>query len=113
MREQLGNADFLDRLAPADYHLARARHCDLPDHPYVHLVYQNEVREISIYLRRSDAELPGAAVESVNGCALHAAAINKFEIAGFRSQRYTVLVVSDLPRVESLRLARELAKQIN
>jgi hypothetical protein len=109
-REELGNADFLDKLAPADYHLARARHCDLPDHhAYVHLVYESDVREISIYVRRSDNELPGATVETVNGCGLHAAAINKFEIAGFQSQRYTILVVSDLPRAESLRIARNAA----
>ena len=36
-------------------------------------------------------------------------AINKFEIAGYQSQRYTVLVVSDLPRAESLRIARNAA----
>jgi anti-sigma factor RsiW len=112
VREQLGDADFLDRLAPADYHLTRARVCDLPDKAYVHLVYKNDAREISIYLRRKDAELPGATVETVNGCALHAANSNKLEIAGFQSQRYTVLVVSDLPRAESLRLAREAARQI-
>ena len=58
------------------------------------------------------AELPGATVETVNGCALHATAINKFEIAGVQSQRFTVLVVSDLPRAESLRLAGEVARQI-
>ncbi len=79
---------------------------DLPNKTYVHLVYKNDVREISIYLRRKDTELPGATVETVNGCALHAAAINKFEIAGFQSQRYTVLVVSDLPRAKSLNIAR-------
>ena len=33
----------------------------------------------------------------------------KFEIAGFQSQRYTVLVVSDLPRAESLSIARNAA----
>ena len=55
------------------------------------------------------AELPGATVETVNGCALHATAINKFEIAGFQSQRYTVLVVSNLPRAESLNIARNAA----
>jgi hypothetical protein len=48
-------------------------------------------------------------VETVNGCALHAAAINKFEIAGFQSQSYTVLVVSDLPGAESLRITRNAA----
>ena len=107
--QQLGDADFLDKLAPARYRLTRARLCDLPDKAYVHLVYKNDAREISIYLRRKDAELPGATVETVNGCALHATAINKFEIAGFQSQRYTVLVVSDLPRAESLRIARNAA----
>ena len=106
VRQQLGDADFVDKLAPADYHLTRARICDLPDKAYVHLVYKNDAREISIYVRRKDVELPGAPVETVNGCALHATAINKFEIAGFQSQKYTVLVVSDLPRAESLRLAR-------
>ena len=109
VRQQLDDADFLDKLAPAGYHLTRARLCDLPDKAYVHLVYKNDGREISIYVRRKDAELPGATVETVNGCALHATAINKFEIAGFQSQRYTVLVVSDLPRAESLRIARNAA----
>jgi len=109
VRLQLGDADFLDKLAPAGYHLTRARLCDLPDKSYVHLVYKNDVREISIYLRRKDVALPGATVETVNGCALHATAINKFEIAGFQSQRFTVLVVSDLPRAESLRIARNAA----
>ena len=109
VRQQLGDADFLDKLAPADYQLTRARLCDLPDKAYVHLVYKNDVGEISIYLRRKDTELPGATVETVNGCALHAAASNKLEIAGFQSQRYTILVVSDLPRAESLRIARNAA----
>ena len=113
VRQQLGDAEFLDKLAPADYHLTRARVCDLPDKAYVHLVYKNDVREISIYLRRKDAELPGATVETVNGCALHVTAINKFEIAGFQSQKYTVLVVSDLPRTESLRIARNAALNLN
>jgi Putative zinc-finger len=109
VRQEIGDTDFLDSLTPAGYHLARAQHCDLGDKRFVHLVYRNEVREISIYVRHREAELPGAAVEMVNGCALHAEAINKFEIAGFQSQRYTVLVVSDLPRAESLRIARNAA----
>src|SRR5436305_13005083 len=112
VRQQLGDAELLDKLTPAGYHLTRASLCDLPDKAYVHLVYKNDAREISIYVRRNDAELPGTTVETVNGCALHATAINKFEIAGFQSQRFTVLVVSDLPRAESLRLAGEVARQI-
>jgi anti-sigma factor RsiW len=109
VREELGEEGFLDKLVPADYHLTRARHCDFSNEAYVHLVYQNDVREISIYVRRKDAEFPGATVETVNGCALHATAINQFEIAGFQSQRYAILVVSDSPRAESLRIARNAA----
>lgn len=113
VREELGNAVFLDKLAPSDYHLALARHCDLPDHhAYVHLVYRSDVREISIYVRRSDVEIPGATVETVNGCGLHAVGINHFEIAGFQSKQYTVFVVSDLSRTENLRVARELLLNI-
>ncbi len=106
---QLGDANVPDKLAPAGYHLQRARLCDLPDKEYVHLVYKNDAREISIYVRRKDAELPVGTVETVNGCALHATVINKFEIAAFQSQKYTVLVVSDLPRAESLSIARAAA----
>jgi hypothetical protein len=112
VRQELGDAEFLDKIAPADYHLTRARRCDLPDTPYVHLVYQNDVRKISIYVRRKDAELPGTTVETVNGCALHAAAANKLELAGFQSQKYTILVVSDLPRVESLGIARRAVSSL-
>jgi hypothetical protein len=109
VREELGDADFLDRFAPAGYQLKRALHCYLLRQAYVHIVYQRDAREISIYVRRKDAELPGAAVEVANGCALHAASVDQFEIAGFRSQIYTVLVVSDLSRAESLRVARNAA----
>lgn len=112
VREELGDADFLDRFAPADYQLKRALHCNLSDQRYVHLVYRSGDREISIYVRRKDGELPGATVETVNGCALHAAAINQYEIAGFQSPQYTVLVVSHLPRAESLRIARGAASSL-
>jgi hypothetical protein len=109
VRQELGDSGFLDNLAPSGYRLTRARHCDLPGEAYVHLVYENDMREISIYVQRKDSELPGATEETVNGCALHAASINKFEIAGFQSQKYTVVVVSDLPRIESMRVARNAA----
>lgn len=112
VRAELGDADFLDSFAPAGYQLKRALPCYLLDKVYVHLVYQSGGREISIFVRRKDVELPGATIEVVNGCPLHAAAINHFEIAGFKSQRYTVLVVSDLPRAESLQIARRAAASI-
>ncbi len=112
VREQLGDTDIIDGLAPPDYRLRRARICGLLDKQYVHLVYKNEAREISFYVRRNDAELPGAPLETVNGCALHAASVAGFEVAGFQSRRYTILVVSDLPYTESLRIARPAAQKV-
>ena len=109
VRAELGDADFLDQLTPAGYQLKRALHCYLLNQRYVHLVYANGAGEISVYLGRNDADLRGGVVGVANGCALHAATINQFEIAGFRSERYTVLVVSDLPRAASLRVARDAA----
>src|SRR5262245_13525266 len=70
--DELGEVDFLDRLTPAGYHLARALHCYLLKERYVHLVYENGTRNISLFVRPRDAELPGPPVEIANGCALHA-----------------------------------------
>ena len=112
VRDELGEANFLDQLTPDGYHLARALHCYLLKERYVHLVYQNGSREISVFVRPREAELTGSPVEIVNGCGLYAAAVRKFEIAGFQSQKYRVLVVSDLSRGESLQIARTAAAVI-
>jgi len=93
------------KLALADYKLARARVCDLGSEQYVHLVYKNKQREISIYIRPKGNQLPGAVVDTVNGCTIHAESAGRLEVAGYQSEKFTVLIVSDLPRVESLRLA--------
>jgi anti-sigma factor RsiW len=112
LRKELGDSDVMRKLAPADYKLARARLCDLGSEQYVHLVYKNEQREISIYIRPKGSQLPGAVVDTVNGCTLHAESAGRLEVAGYQSEKFTVLIVSDLPRRESLRLAHEAAEQI-
>ncbi len=110
--QELDDRDFVSQIKLADYRLERGRVCDLAGEEYLHLVYKNERREISIFVRRRGGELPGAVVETVNGCALHEASAGRFEVAGFQSERFTVLVVSDLPYTESLRLARDAAVHI-
>jgi hypothetical protein len=64
------------------------------------------------YVRHKGSELPGAALEIVNRCPVHAESTGRLEVAGFQSERFTVLIVSDLPRAESLRVARESAGHI-
>ena len=116
VQQELGDATFLDDLTPSGYQLAQARLCNLDGNVYVHLVYRlvyrNDARQISIYIKRRDADLPGATVEVVNNCPLHTVAINEFEITGFQSPKYTVLLVSDLPHSESLQIARAAALKI-
>ena len=109
VRSELGDSNFLDRLAPAGYHLARALHCELLQQRYVHLVYENGSREISIFIRSGEAKLTGSPIEIVAGCGVYAAAVSKFEIEGFQTHQYTVLVVSDLSRAESLQIVRSVA----
>lgn len=112
VKKELGDPYILSKLAPAEYTLVRARICDLAGERYVHLVYQNESREISIYVRHKGSELPGAVLETVNRCPVHAASTGRLEVAGFQSEKFTVLIVSDLPRTDSLRLARESAGHV-
>jgi len=108
-KKELGDPDIIRKLSPGEYTLVRARVCDLAGERYVHLVYGNQRREISIYIRHNGNTLPGAALESVNRCPVHAESTGRLEVAGFQSEKFTVLIVSDLPRAESLRLARESA----
>jgi anti-sigma factor RsiW len=112
VKAELGDQHITSRLAPAEYTLVRARVCDLAGGRYVHLVYGSEKREISIYVKHKGSELPGAVLETVNRCPVHAESTGRLEVAGFQSEKFTVLIVSDLPRTENLRLARESAGHV-
>jgi anti-sigma factor RsiW len=112
VKERLGDLNVINKLPPADYKLVRARVCDLAGEQYVHLVYDAGEREISIFVRQKDSELPGGAMQMVNGCPLRVESARGFEVAGFQTEKLTVLIVSDLPRAESMRLARETALRI-
>ena len=109
---QLGESEIINKLGPTGYQLVRARVCELGGELYVHGEYKNERGEISIFLKRRGGDLPGAAKEVVNGCPIHIASTRGFEVAGFQSEQFTVLIVSNLPWAENLRLARESATRV-
>lgn len=111
-QRQLGESEIINRLGPTGYHLVRARVCELGGELYVHAEYQNERGEISIFLKRRGGDLPGATKEVVNGCPIHVESTRGFQVAGFQSEQYTVLIVSNLPWAENFRLARESATRI-
>jgi anti-sigma factor RsiW len=112
VNERLSNLDVINKLQPTDYALVRARVCDLAGESYVHLVYDGREREISFFVRHKDSELPGGALETVNGCPLRVQSARGLEVAGFQTEKLTVLIVSDLTRAESMRLARESAMRV-
>src|SRR5262249_8605590 len=91
-QRQLGDSEIINKLGPAGYQLVRARVCELGGELYVHAEYRNERGEISIFLKRRGGDLPGAAKEVVNGCPIHVEATRGFEVAGFQSEQFTVLI---------------------
>lgn len=125
-QKQLGESEIFNKLGPTGYQLVRARVCELGGELYVHAEYKNEKGEISIFLKRRGADLPrgtsdlpgltkdlpGLANEVVKGCPIHVASTRGFQIAGFQSEQFTVLIVSNLSWVENVRLARESAARL-
>lgn len=111
-QRQLGESEIINKLGPGGYQLVRARVCELGGELYVHADYKNERGEISIFLKRRGGDLPGTAKEVVNGCPIHVESTRGFQVAGFQSEQFTVLIVSNLPGAENFRLARELATRV-
>ncbi|HEY6218319.1 MAG TPA: zf-HC2 domain-containing protein [Pyrinomonadaceae bacterium] len=111
-QRQLGDSEIINKLGPAGYQLVRARVCELGGELYVHAEYKNEKGEISIFIKRRSGDLPGAAKDVVNGCPIHVETTRGFQVAGFQTEQFTVLIVSDLPSTENFRLARESASRV-
>jgi len=112
VRERIGDPALTAELAPATYRLVRVRMCNLNGNAFGHLIYEKDGQTVSVFVRRSIDELPGAPVDTINGHALHAQSTDDFKVAGFQSGDLTVLVVSDLPAEQNLRLARETASRL-
>jgi hypothetical protein len=111
-RQQFGDEKVAAALAPEGYRLVRTRVCNPAGKLFVHLIYDNGERQISFYVRKKDDNLPGKPVEIINDRAFYAERIKTVEIAAFQSARFTVLLASDLPREESLRLAGKAVERL-
>lgn len=103
---------LLSSLAPAGYHLNRARVCRLNGRAYLHVVYSaaDGVQEYSALLRKRDGEtLPGRRREVVNGKDIHVASQGNDHVAAVQSNQYTLFVVTDLPGDAALHEAEFVA----
>jgi anti-sigma factor RsiW len=110
---ELGDAAPFEKLQFSSLRLTKARICMLSGKRYVHLLYASDSREVSVFIRRKDGEqLPGKIQAEASGCDLHSMSKGNFQVAGFQSAAFTVLLVGELSQTESLRLAREAAERL-
>src|SRR5207237_1604691 len=111
--EKTGDAKLVAQLAPEHYHVDRMRICELAMRTYLHLVYSDGRHEVSFFLRRRGGEeLSGPKLAEANGRAVEGESVEKLQIAGFHSQSYTVLVVSEQPRQQTLDFASPAANSV-
>ena len=111
--EKTGDAKLVAQLAPEHYHIDRMRICELAMRTYLHLVYTDGRHEVSFFLRRRGGEqLGGPKLAESNGRAVEGESVEKLQIAGFQSQRYTVVVVSEQPRQQTLDFASHAADSV-
>ncbi|HET9399759.1 MAG TPA: zf-HC2 domain-containing protein [Candidatus Acidoferrales bacterium] len=106
------SATLLTSLAPAGYHLDRARVCSLNGRSYLHVVYSaaDGAQEYSAFLRKRDGEnLPGRARTTVAGKQIHVATDGKDHVAAVQSSQLTAFIVTDLPGDAALHEAEFVA----
>ena len=102
----------LSSMAPAGYHLDRARVCRLNGRSYLHVVYSGTkgAQEYSAFLRKRDGEtLPGSVHEKSNGKEIYVATRGTDHVAGVQSADLTAFIVTDLPGDAALHEAEFVA----
>ncbi|MGH9559319.1 MAG: anti-sigma factor family protein [Bryobacteraceae bacterium] len=85
-------------LAPAGYRLDRARLCRIAGRVFLHLVYSNGDREISLFLRQRDDASGIAGTHSADSGAEH--------MASFATSRVTAILVTEQSGASAQYLAR-------
>jgi anti-sigma factor RsiW len=84
-------------LEATGYRLQRARICRLGGAPWIHLVYARDGREFSVYMRvKEDQSVPEAASSSGN-----------LQLASFTHGRVQAVIVTDAPKGECAKFAKD------
>ena len=84
-------------LAPAGYHLDRAKFCRLAGSVFLHLVYSDGTREFSIFLRSRDTASPEG---------VRAVDLAPERLAVFRTAQLDAMIVTDQSSENALKLAQ-------
>jgi len=100
--------------APADFRIVMAHRCSYHGRKFVHLALRSDSKLLSlvISLKRDGESFTKenlAPVLSESGIPMFQAGVQRFEIAGFESQKHLVYVVSDLPGPKNMEILTALA----
>jgi hypothetical protein len=112
LMEQIGvTSQSLTSVAPAGYHLDRAKRCPLGGVSFVHLVFTNGTQEFSVYL---GAAVPRAklAKEGANQAGIYAADFDANHVDCFETPRLTAMVVANSSPHSTLTLAKLLRSSL-
>jgi anti-sigma factor RsiW len=89
-------------LEATGYKLQRAKICRLGGAPWIHLVYARDGREFSVYMRvKEDQSVPESAESAGN-----------LQLASFTHGRVQAVIVSDAPKGECAKFAKEAERAL-
>lgn len=107
---RLGISPSVVALAPVGYQLEHGKLCRLGGQVYLHMVYSDGAREMSLFLRQKDSSrLFGAKQDTVNGRDLYEADLGRQHVAYFETGQLASLAVADESPEAALSLARSAA----
>ncbi|MFN7924378.1 MAG: hypothetical protein U0Q16_30020 [Bryobacteraceae bacterium] len=103
-------------LVPAHYNLVLAHRCGYKDRRFVHFVFRDSVKQISVILSQKQtgetyANSGLAPVLQEFGQGLYQARVSHYTINGFETREYLGYVVSDLGQ-ENMELAAKIAPKV-
>jgi Putative zinc-finger len=110
--EYRGLLPLLEPAVPPGYHIVMAHQCTYGDRHFVHLTMRKGEDVISVVITKKkpgetlNALSPAAAA---SGVPLYQSTAERYQVAGFESERYLAFVVSTLDGRKNLQLAAALA----
>jgi anti-sigma factor RsiW len=96
-------------LAPGNYHLDRARLCYLDRHVFLHLVYSDGAKEVSLFLRARSGSQQNPSGTEEEGTPVGRPDVNHAHLASFETARLTAVVVSGESPDAALQFAQSVS----
>jgi hypothetical protein len=111
-----GLVPLVKAAVPDEYRVIMAHQCGYGGRRFVHLTLSNGSNLLSLVIARKQ---PGESLHALppalqtGGVPVYQAAAQRYEVAGFETDRYLAFVVSDLSARNNLQLAGKLAPAVH